>query len=585
MRRLTLFWRFVLALLLFTALILALWFGYHLITLASYTQIAKENAQLAAGRLLDQVSAEFSQMRSIAGVIAGSSHVQEFLLADTVEMHFKSAGNASEIVRNAAYPNLPASNVVTINTAGSYYRFMGGISNSACEALRLIVHETGTLYTIVELDGVLFFCYSEPVYMVSGQMPSRVGTVVLLTHLNRKRTALGGQDALPGMDTAVIQDSIIILSSAEELEGMPDEALSSGYGLVSRITIEGTNLSVAAAVANESMFPGRPLFLMTSVVLLFIMLIAIGSLYQYLSRYIVKPMASVIDGVASLSGELRGRLRELPVIGKHDFEALVHAINGMLDRTEEYSDELMGERQKLFDAEILRRDLRISLLNSQIDAHFLFNTITTIHDLSARGDHENASRMADGLAQIVKHRYNGDKPCNLFFEFEMIGQYIDIMNIWHKNKFKVEYDVDDRLADYIIPGLILQPVVENALIHGLQNKDGDAKLHIRGYTDGDSIILDVSDNGCGISPGDLRNLSKALEMTESRDFPEPGLSGVALTNIHRRIRLRHGESYGLSVSSAHGEGTTVTIRLPATPDGVRGQGSGLGIRGPRPEIW
>ena len=566
MRRIALQRRFVLAIALFTTLILAIWFGYYILSYDSASSVARENAELTAGRLLDQLGAEFSQIKSITGVIAGSSYVQDFLAADTTEAHYSKAASASEVIRNAVYPNLPTSNVISINSAGKYYRFVGGLSNAACETLYSMIHEAGTLYTVVELDGVLFFCHSAPVYSVSGQAPNRVGSVALLTHLSKKRTALSGSDAPSGIDTAVIQNNIILLSSNEELEGSADAELDLAYGLVVRMAIEGTDLTVAAAVKSEALFPGRTLFVATSVILLIILLIAVAVLFRRLSNDMVKPMTSVIGGVAILGGELRGRLPELPVIGKPDFESLVLAINGMLDRTERYSNELLTERQKLFDAQLAQRDMRIWLLTSQIDAHFVVNTITTIHDLAERGDHEKAKHMVDGLAQIMKHRHNGDAPCNLFYEFEMMEPYIDIMNIWYEDKFKVEYDVDDRLAAYLIPGLILQPVVENAMVHGLQNKEGEIALRICGYMEENAIILEVSDNGVGITPDKLREIRDALEKTETSNLPEPGLSGVALSNIQRRIRLRFGDGYGLSIDSAHGEGTTVTIRLPANPD-------------------
>ena len=338
------------------------------------------------------------------------------------------------------------------------------------------------------------------------------------------------------------------------------------YNVVVRMAIEGTDPSVAA-VDNDSLFTNRDMFFATSLTLLAVIMIVVIALYRYLSVYIVQPMTSVIKSVASLDGELKSRLPELPDIGKSDFESLVSTINGMLDRTEQYSSELLDERQKLFDSELLQRDMRIGLLTSQIDAHFVVNTIGSIHTLCTHGDSERAGEMADGLAQLIKHRHTGDTLRNLFIELEMVEAYISVMNIRYYDRFAADYDVDDGLVEYLIPGLILQPVVENALTHGLQNKDGLAKLNICGYLEGDSVILEVADNGCGIAPEKLLEIQFALEATIIGDFPEPGLSGVALSNIQKRIKIWFGPWYGLSIDSAHGEGTTVTIKLPAIREG------------------
>jgi len=149
----------------------------------------------------------------------------------------------------------------------------------------------------------------------------------------------------------------------------------------------------------------------------------------------------------------------------------------------------------------------------------------------------------------------------------MIEEYIAVMNIRFDGKFTAEFDVDDRLVEYLIPGLMIQPVVENALIHGLQNIDSNALIRICGYLEDNIVIIEVFDNGAGFSPDKLIELQNALETCEAGDFPEPGLSGVALTNIQRRILLWFGDDYGLSVDSAPHNGSTLTIRLPAIHEG------------------
>ena len=558
--------RFMWALVIFTALILSLWFGYYAVTYESVSRGARENAGHIAKRLLDQVGAEFSHMKNIAAVIAGSSSVQEFLSAGSVGEYYSKAEAVTEIIHLAAYPISSVDSVITINASGDYYRFTGGLSSAACDTLYDRFKGPNSSYTVIELDGTMYFCHSAPVFKASGQALDNAGTIIILTNLNRTRSQLIS-NTLTDVDTAVIQGQVILISSDEGLEGKSVAELDSAYGMVVHMDIAGTVLSVAAAVKNSALLPEITLFLFTLLALLLILLLAVAVLYQYLSRNMVKPMAGVISGVTSLGGELDRRLPELPVAGKPDFESLVTAINGLLDRTEHYSNELLGERQKLFDAEMLRQNMQIGLLVSQIDAHFVVNAIVSIGTLSARGDNERAGLMADGLAQLLKHRHSGDALCNVFVELEMIEKYVGIMNIRYEGKFIADYDVPDELSAYKMPGLILQPVVENALTHGLQNKEGQALLNIRGYMDGGAVILEVSDNGAGIAPEKMAAIRQSLDASEIGDFPAPGLSGVSLINVQRRIRLRFGDSYGLSLAGAPGGGTQVTIKLPAIADG------------------
>jgi two-component system sensor histidine kinase YesM len=269
-------------------------------------------------------------------------------------------------------------------------------------------------------------------------------------------------------------------------------------------------------------------------------------------------MAGVMAGVREIGGGRAGRLR---AAGKKEFDALISDINDMLDRTEQYNKELIQERQKLFDAELSRQKMRIGLLASQMDAHFVVNTLQSIKRLADRGDTEKSGRMADGLAAILRHQHAGDTLVNIFEDFQVLERYVDIMNIKHDGKFTVEYTVDDELEAYMMPGSVLQPIVENALTHGLGGKAADARLTVRGGIRDGRVVFEVEDDGCGIQPDTLADIRDALARAGG-GFPQPGLKGVALVNVQQRIRIRCGEGYGLRLDSAPGEGTRVTVTLP-----------------------
>lgn len=496
--------RFTLALLLFAVLILAIWFGYYSVTYDSVSKIAKENAYLAAGRLLDQVNAEFSQMRSIAGLITGSTYVQDFLSADTIEERFTKAERASEVIRNAAFPNLSASNIITINAVGRYFRFMGGLSNTACEILGEMVHDTGTLHTVIELDNVLFFCYSAPVFTVSGQASLRTGTVILLTHLDRKRTELG-RNALSGIDTAVIQDGIVLFSNNETIEGKKASELDSLYGLVSLIAIEGTGLSVAAAVKNEAMFPGRALFFITSFALLIILLAAITILYRYLSGYIMLPM------------ELRAK-----------------------------------------NAEVERQKALVYSLKKQINAHFTINTLDTVRILLGQDERDKAVTATSGLMSLVRYAYDRDELINIWDELAVLDDYVEIMNIRYGGKLKVDFDFDDMLMEYYMPRMLLQPVIENSIVHGFKEMDSGCLITVKALVNGSSAFFTVKDNGCGISEEEMSALNHKLSID-----PEAarGYENIALLNIKNRLYYYFGDGGQISILPADGVGTIVSISV------------------------
>ena len=174
--------------------------------------------------------------------------------------------------------------------------------------------------------------------------------------------------------------------------------------------------------------------------------------------------------------------------------------------------------------------------------------------------------MAQGIAAILQYRYAGDVLVNVFDDFQILKTYVDIMNLKFDGKFAVEYDISDDLEACLIPGMVLQPIVENALTHGLGNKEHDARLNIKGSIRKNEILFEISDNGQGMPPEKLQTLQDALAVREPGDFPEPGLRGVALVNVQRRIRIRFGDEYGINIDSIPGEGTSVTVSLPRILD-------------------
>ena len=564
--RATLRGRFLRTLIIYTMLTLVLWFGYHQLNYSAVSRIAEESTRLAADNLTKQIGAEFAQMRTIASAIAGSSYIQDFLGEKDLTDYYSKAGIASEIIRQAAFPITSADSVLAINAEGVSYRFSGGLSSQSCEALYSSIQGAGTVYTVVDLDDTLFYCHSAPVLELSGQYPIRLGNVALLTGLEKTRKMLLYEDSLINMDIAVIIDGEIIMSNNPSLEGTRADALPELYGMITTAQVDGTPLSIAAAIPISELFPGSRWFLVTSLVFIGLMILVIFVLYNYLSRDMIRPMASIVAGVESLDGEKVKRLHELPVLGKPDFQSLVLTINDMLERTEKHNTELLGERQKVYEAELARQKMRMGLLAQQMDAHFVTNTLIGIQSLAERGDGEQAAQMAGGLGYLLKHQHKGDMPVNVFDEFMALQKYIEVMNIRHGEKYTYDYDLAEELCDYLMPGFIMQPVVENALEHGLGNKEQDARLYIKGFIENGKACIEISDNGAGIPPAKLKSIRENLELAEPRDFPEPGLRGVALMNVQRRIRLQCGNSYGVQIESDFGKGTTVALTFPLVPE-------------------
>ena len=552
-------YRFILALVIYAAIILSLWIGYYLINQNALGRRDMENTLLAADNLTEQIRSEFERMKAIVDAIAGSEYVQDFLKERGVPAYYAKANTITEIIHRTAFPISSTDSIVTLNISGDYYRFSGALSNSACEKLYDAFQGAGSLYTIVELDNSLFFCHNAPVFDSSGTIPLRVGNVIMLTGLNRARRLLDSGNTLRNIEAAIMLDGVVILSSDQSVERKTAYDLMMQFDSITSIELPGTPLTIVTAIPKNADNPENTMFIVIALVLLCLLISMILILYHYLSSYMIWPMADIMAHVRGISGDMDARL---PETGKSDFDALVCDINDMLDRNERYSTELISERQKLFDAELSRKNMQMGLLTSQMDAHFVVNTLTGIKNLSDIGESEKAGQMAEGLAVMLRYRHTGEALVNVYVELSVLIKYISIMNIRYDGRFDCEIDIEEGMDDCLMPGFVLQPVVENAFLHGLAQKWHDARLLVKGRIQEDVIRFEISDNGAGITPKKLKKIRSNLEQTETGDFPEPGLHGVALENIQRRIRLQLGSRYGIKITSPPNTGTKVIITLP-----------------------
>ncbi|UWP57926.1 sensor histidine kinase [Ruminococcus gauvreauii] len=234
--------------------------------------------------------------------------------------------------------------------------------------------------------------------------------------------------------------------------------------------------------------------------------------------------------------------------------------------------ELINREQK---AQILSTEATIHALQSQINPHFLYNTLETIRSKAILQGNEEIAKMNEALATLF--RYNISRPgemATLADEMENVESYLIIQQYRFRDKFKavkIFDETDGYLMSYMMPILTIQPIVENAIHHGLENKVGQGEIMIRVFTTQDRLIIIISDDGVGIPEDQLKGMRKKLDGTNGiSDIAvkqkKPHKAGIALQNVHQRIKFYYGEEYGLEITSTEGCGTTVEIHLPKIYD-------------------
>jgi two-component system sensor histidine kinase YesM len=269
------------------------------------------------------------------------------------------------------------------------------------------------------------------------------------------------------------------------------------------------------------------------------------------SRMLINPVNQLVLDMRSIGGKtLKDRI---PASKSGYVNWLIKDINTLLDRIENYSRRAFTTQEQMYEA-------KVRLLGKQINAHFTFNTLSTISEMAMEAGLERIAEASDGLAALIREAHEDKGYVNVYDEMQVLEKYINIMNLRHNGKFNVELDIDESLCDCVIMRQLLQPVVENAFLHGLERKASDAQLLVSGRKKGGFIVFEIKDNGSGMPLDKLEELNARLD---GSGFDQ-SMSGIALANIAQRIRLAHGEGYGIMAESDGG--LRVVITLPALKD-------------------
>lgn len=211
----------------------------------------------------------------------------------------------------------------------------------------------------------------------------------------------------------------------------------------------------------------------------------------------------------------------------------------------------------VYKSEIARKEAQLKALHSQINPHFLYNTLDSMNAIAMIEEVPQLSRMTKMLSDMFRYSISaGDHPVPLREELRQIERYVEIQNIRYDHKFSLHLAIPEHLLDYPIPKLILQPIVENAIYYGLEMIPEAGRIDVACFELDSYTILEIKDNGLGVQKDQLEEIQNKL-LLHSNDEAHIGLA-----NVQERIQLHYGEEYGIALHSEYGAGTTVTYKFP-----------------------
>lgn len=277
--------------------------------------------------------------------------------------------------------------------------------------------------------------------------------------------------------------------------------------------------------------------------------VAVGIMSYLIPLSITRPfkeLSQVTDEIAKGNLSVRANVNT-----GVEATALSNSMNTMIDKINELLEQVTTEQIRLRKAEF-------ELLQAQINPHFLYNTLDAIIWLAEAGEQKRVVGMVRNLSDFFRTSLNQGKDINSIKEEMLhVKSYLEIQHVRYQDILSYDIEVPEALYIYSIPKITIQPLVENALYHGIKNKRGMGHIRIRGQAGKKDFTITVTDDGIGIDETRLRQVQSGIQnkVLTGKDF-------YGLYNVCERIRLNFGEEYGIFIESVYGEGTSVRVILP-----------------------
>ena len=319
-----------------------------------------------------------------------------------------------------------------------------------------------------------------------------------------------------------------------------------------QVSQENYNLEAFVLVSQSLLTATQKTLIRTLLIIMGAMILAIMVIVLFVSQWMTKPVEEMSSTITRIKdGETQ--LRVQPVGWSQELTTLGTEFNEMLDRMQVMAQEELQHK-------MLVERTEYKMLQAQINPHFLYNTLDTMSGIANAQNCPMVSGMCHSLSAIFRYSLNmTDELSTVQNEMAHVRNYLYVMDVRNGSTIAYDYQIDsDTLADQM-PRICIQPVVENALTHGLRNvRRKDKKLVIRSEHVNENLVITVQDNGAGM---DAESMNRLLEQNDMKRV-ESGIS-IGILNVNARLKRLFGEKYGLHIESTAGEGTTVTITVPA----------------------
>lgn len=429
--------------------------------------------------------------------------------------------------------------------------------------------ENGEKNVLIVSGGRAYIAFKRDVYQ-SGGIRKKTGSCMFVIEADSFIGSLWKQDnasreifVIDGAKQIIAHNGGIAVASQlpdsyAAYLGMTEDALQQtqdeDYIAVSE-SIPGVGWSVLCLTPKGTMFSELKGIKYTFYLQAGLMMLFISVVYLWLELSISHAFGQMIAHINDIAEGKQ--VKPLSLQYTAEFQQVAQAFNRMMRKLEELNRHNMEYHEKLLLQSIENKQSQLLALQSQINPHFLYNTLECINSAGAICGSREVEEMSTALAYIFRYTCKGGNITRIQDEVETLKYYLNIQQIRFPGRFRIEYAIPESLLKKRMLKFLLQPIVENSILHGFQECSPPCLIRVEVTEEDGKLAVTVTDNGTGISHEELETLRRRLNSTQR------STDSIGLINIQRRIRLCYGEEYGLLLQSEYGKATKITALLPA----------------------
>ncbi|MCD9024997.1 sensor histidine kinase [Cohnella silvisoli] len=481
--------------------------------------------------------------------------------------------------------------IVLIGTSGTRYSLNGGIEY--VQQLETEIVNSKTVY----VSGLEKYSYSNNLQnsmvfaqnmysndMNDGTDGKRMGYIAVIVNVDSMFFDNDKSNTEPGVGFYLIDRfgkvfpethspditrSISALSRNPESNQKLTDYVGGIKGAVQIQKLDQIQASVLSFVPEEALLAELNSVRTRSILIVILALILMALPFAMIINNIVHPIQILVKFINSnKSGNIKELKMNLQLEGNVEMNVVAEKLNGMLGEINILTHKLVETTTHLLEAEIEKEKAATAYLRSQINPHFLYNTLESIKGVALEVGVNKIVDMTKALGKLFHYSIKGSGYVTLDQELNAIRSYVFLQLIRFEGRFDVTYDFTEETLRVPVMKMILQPIVENAIFHGLEPKTSKGMLTISGKVDDEAnLVLQIADDGIGVEGGILEGIQRRLLEKPSaisrlsNDLPDN--DGLGILNVNNRLRLAYGLEYGLKFESEAGKGTCITLTMPS----------------------